>query len=404
MRPRFRSVLTFSITASLMALSVGCEDEKPAKNKIVPRETIGKTTDNVLDLKAELAKGGKTTDNKVKGGDYLTVVTDVRRKALGDIAKLAVQQRIGMYEALNDGQKPKTYEEFMEKIVKKGTSEAMPLPMLPYYQEYAYDSDTQELVIIEYPAKKAGYEKQEDPLEAGSSPWLETPQEGRIAMPSPFPGMDPFLERPDVFPDVHDSFITYLREHLQGSLPSPYYAAIGRSDWIELAHDEFREPFIEVYTNDEQGKRLVTSVELLSLSNKTPGAHGRDLYLRKQKEILASQVHLVEIDPGEEASMRPPSRSTTHTPRVDHSTITSRSISSTISNHTSSTGSAWKTACRRSPFRSYLAIRRSPQSSGGLRSLLRRRAVCARDRLRDGSAGSSLAVRATGLGHARLEG
>jgi hypothetical protein len=156
-------------------------------------------------------------------------------------------------------------------------------------------------------------------------------------MPSPFPGMDPYLEQPDVFPDLHDSFITYLREHLQARLPAPYFAAIGRRVWIELArrsigpdvnvihsrprgpsstkvaegsasavatqpvavrvaHDEFREPFIEVYANDEQGKRLVTSLELLSLSNKTPGAHGRDLYLRKQREILGSQVHLVEID------------------------------------------------------------------------------------------------------------
>lgn len=154
-------------------------------------------------------------------------------------------------------------------------------------------------------------------------------------MPSPFPGMDPYLEAPEVFPDLHDSFITYLREHLQARLPAPYFAAIGRRVWIELArrsigpnvhvlraqrrspepraatvaaavatapvavrvaHDEFREPLVEVYARGEQGKRLVTSIELLSRSNKTPGAHGRDLYLRKQKELLASQVHLVEID------------------------------------------------------------------------------------------------------------
>ena len=35
---------------------------------------------------------------------------------------------------------------------------------------------------------------------------------------------------------------------------------------------------------------------MLSLSNKTPGEHGRDLYLRKQREILYGKVHLVEID------------------------------------------------------------------------------------------------------------
>jgi Protein of unknown function (DUF4058) len=45
-----------------------------------------------------------------------------------------------------------------------------------------------------------------------------------------------------------------------------------------------------------KGKRLVASIEILSILNKTSGEHGRDLYRRKQKEILASQVHLVEID------------------------------------------------------------------------------------------------------------
>src|SRR5271155_1243332 len=111
-------------------------------------------------------------------------------------------------------------------------------------------------------------------------------------MASPFPGMDPYLENPEIFPDFHDSAITYLREALQASLPAPYFAALGRRVWIEVsrrsvgpdvqvqraragvtpvrpavastsvvatqvvphpvmvkvAHDEFREPFIEIYT------------------------------------------------------------------------------------------------------------------------------------------------------------
>ena len=158
-------------------------------------------------------------------------------------------------------------------------------------------------------------------------------------MPSPFPGMDPYLENPEIFPDFHDSFITYLRENLQASLPLPYYAALGRRVWIEASrrsigpdvhvirkglqrqaqpkspslkavvtrpaarpvivkvlHDEHREPFVEIYADVEGGRRLVTSIEVLSHSNKTPGEHGRELYLRKQKELLASQVNLVEID------------------------------------------------------------------------------------------------------------
>ena len=159
-RSRPRPLLVLSMAVPLLALVpfAGCGDEP--KKKIVPRETINKTTQNVLDLKAEMAKGGEKSDGKVKESDYLTVVTDVRRKALGDIAKMAVQQRINMYEALN-GDKPKTYDEFMEQIIGKGKADGMQLPMLPYYQEYAYDSDAKELVVLEYPEKKKAYEKQE---------------------------------------------------------------------------------------------------------------------------------------------------------------------------------------------------------------------------------------------------
>jgi hypothetical protein len=152
--------------------------------------------------------------------------------------------------------------------------------------------------------------------------------------------MDPFLEHPDIFPDLHDSLNTYLREFLQAKLPAPYFAAIGRRAWIEVTqryigpdvnvlrspspsppraeagagvavasapsiprpvvvrvpHDECRETFVDIFEGRGQDKRLVTTIEVLSLANKTPGAHGRDLYRRKQREILRGKVHLVEID------------------------------------------------------------------------------------------------------------
>jgi hypothetical protein len=47
-------------------------------------------------------------------------------------------------------------------------------------------------------------------------------------MPSPFPGMDPFLEDRDVFPGLHHSFIVYLSEAIQSRLPEPYIAPLGR--------------------------------------------------------------------------------------------------------------------------------------------------------------------------------
>src|SRR4051794_23297650 len=55
-------------------------------------------------------------------------------------------------------------------------------------------------------------------------------------MPSPFPGMDPYLEDPAIFPDLHDSFITYLREALNARLPKPYFASSNSRVWIEPSH------------------------------------------------------------------------------------------------------------------------------------------------------------------------
>lgn len=158
-------------------------------------------------------------------------------------------------------------------------------------------------------------------------------------MPSPFPGMDPYLEHPGIFPDLHDSLIFCIRDALSAQLPEPYFAAIRSRVWVEVSqraigpdvdvlrsqngsaeqeslsgrgvalapavaarpivvtvpHDETRENYIEIYTRPG-GERLVTTIEALSLSNKTAGDQGRDLYKRKQREVLKSKSHLVEID------------------------------------------------------------------------------------------------------------
>ena len=62
-----------------------------------------------------------------------------------------------------------------------------------------------------------------------------------------------------------------------------------------LIQDEHREAFIEIYEATE-GQRLVTSVEVLSPSNKRPGTEGWDLYQRKRQSHLLGNVSLVEID------------------------------------------------------------------------------------------------------------
>lgn len=155
-------------------------------------------------------------------------------------------------------------------------------------------------------------------------------------MPSPFPGMDPFLEDPEVFPDLHDMFIVHITEDLMARLPEPYHARVGSRNWLEPVHrrigpdvrvhrgnggsarlsargnggtavltkpvvvtafhDEARETFVEVYSGQGKKRRLVTSLEVLSPTNKTPGEHGRNLYRQKQRELCNAKVNLVEID------------------------------------------------------------------------------------------------------------
>jgi hypothetical protein len=70
--------------------------------------------------------------------------------------------------------------------------------------------------------------------------------------------------------------------------------AVAELEWITVPDDrEVHEPYIAIY--DVEGREVVTIIEVLSPSNKTPGP-GRNDYLAKQQEILESETNLVEID------------------------------------------------------------------------------------------------------------
>jgi len=159
--PRTRFVLALALP--VLALAAGCDAQTQSrpKNALKTRETLGKTTQEVRNLKPEVAQGGQVTDGKIHATDYLGVQADAYRTSVGNIAKMRVKMEMDQYE-FNNGSKPKTYEEFMDQIIKKGKPDGIMLPMLPYYQEYGYDPDTHELVVIEYPAKKKAYEEQRD--------------------------------------------------------------------------------------------------------------------------------------------------------------------------------------------------------------------------------------------------
>jgi lipopolysaccharide export LptBFGC system permease protein LptF len=157
-----KSVTTLATMLFLMGVVVGCDEPKKPARKIQSRETVGKTTQEVRNLKTELAKGGQKTDGKIHATDYITIQADAYKTSVANIAKLKIKMDMEMYAASNDGKKPETYEEFMDLIIKKGKPDGIQLPMLPFYQEYGYDPETKELVVIEYPKKKKEFDEQWD--------------------------------------------------------------------------------------------------------------------------------------------------------------------------------------------------------------------------------------------------
>jgi hypothetical protein len=152
--------------------------------------------------------------------------------------------------------------------------------------------------------------------------------------------MDPYLESPDWFPNLHHDLIFCIKEALQPRLPGSYYIQSNQRVWMEysqryvepdvevvhsgrrprrrarggvavaeprpdeprvvsveiIEHGPFQESFVEIRQRRGKAVRLVASIEVLSLSSKKPGNPGREEYQRKQREVLDGEVHLVEID------------------------------------------------------------------------------------------------------------
>jgi hypothetical protein len=156
-------------------------------------------------------------------------------------------------------------------------------------------------------------------------------------MGSPFPGMDPFLEDPVVWPGLHHLLIGHLGAALNRVLPPAYVARIGERlyvvqpdrsivpdvtvraapraaelpaataaqasavlavdpAWEVVAQDEeHREGYVEIL-GPPPARDVVSVLEVLSPANKTAGGIGRDQYVRKQREVLAGPAHLLEVD------------------------------------------------------------------------------------------------------------
>lgn len=119
-------------------------------------------------------------------------------------------------------------------------------------------------------------------------------------MPSPFPGMDPYLEDEKIWPAFHNQFIHCLYQILLPGLMDRYRARIGQRHYVteqalftSVVREEHHEPLIEIRQRSDG--RLVTLVDAVSPANKTL-SDGRGAYLEKRQEGRAASANLVEID------------------------------------------------------------------------------------------------------------
>ncbi len=164
-------------------------------------------------------------------------------------------------------------------------------------------------------------------------------------MPSPFPGMDPYIESNRNWPDFHNGLADELRAQLNTHIQPRYYATTVTYityDMIEVAQTRPRsaspdvgvwrrksptpqasggvavlEPafalaidppstqsvmmmevevrLANVEVREAGSDTLVTSIEILSPINKRAGTE-RQRYLAKRQRLLRSMVHVMEID------------------------------------------------------------------------------------------------------------
>src|SRR5947199_339517 len=93
-------------------------------------------------------------------------------------------------------------------------------------------------------------------------------------MPSPLPGMDPYMESPTLWPIFHRSVVSSVHEILRPSLLDLYSSGVGERRYIlertptNAGRSEERlEPYIEIW--ESNNGNLVTLIEVTSPENKT---------------------------------------------------------------------------------------------------------------------------------------
>jgi hypothetical protein len=151
-----------------------------------------------------------------------------------------------------------------------------------------------------------------------------------VAMKTRFPGMDPYLEHPVLWEGVHARLIVTIANQLQPKLDPRYITSIEErvfiegperrvpDVWIPKAPDagiatsptgsgsdmavivevedlEIHETRVEIL-DAYDAMKLVAMIEVISPTTNKAAGPGRASYEAKQRETLATECHLIEID------------------------------------------------------------------------------------------------------------
>lgn len=119
-------------------------------------------------------------------------------------------------------------------------------------------------------------------------------------MPSPFPGMDPFLEEAGLWPVLQHHLVLSLYQLLLPGLVDRYRARVGQRHFAteqalftSVIREEHHEDFIEIRQRGDG--RLITLLDIVSPVNRTT-PEGREAYLTTRREARKVGASLVEID------------------------------------------------------------------------------------------------------------
>ena len=119
-------------------------------------------------------------------------------------------------------------------------------------------------------------------------------------MPSPFPGMDPYLEADELWPAFHHQMIAGLYQILLPGLVDRYRARVQERRYsTEMAlftsviREDHTEEFLEIRQRNDG--RTVTVIDLVSPANKTT-PQGREAYHDTRRRAKARGANIVEID------------------------------------------------------------------------------------------------------------